>query len=224
LKRNVELSFILGLVGGIIAIIVTLVYAYVAVELSLPMLIAGIVGICGSVLGKKLGGVLMIVAGVLALIGGGFVGVPAFIPLLIGGIIVLRKKVVEPTLLATAGVLTIIASCMSLFLGIFGVVSGYVYFEYVGIFGILSFAFGLAAGISALKKKMFILSILGISLLIVSGILFSSPIDGNSVWEIGLAITILSILSIVFVAKAREKEKVVASAPVETEKMAINKK
>jgi len=218
LKRNVKLSFILGLIGGLIAIIVTLAYAYATIELSLPMLIAGIVGICGAVLDKKLGGVLMIVAGVLALIGGGFVGVPAFIPLLIGGIIVLRKKVVEPTLPATAGVLTIIASCTSLLLGIFGVISNYAYFEYVGVFGILSFAFGLAAGILTLKRKIFVFSILGISLQIVSGILFSSPYD-SSVWEIGLAITTLSILSIIFVAKAHEKEKVVASATVKTEEM-----
>jgi hypothetical protein len=171
------------------------------------------VGIVGAAVGKKLGGALMIVAGVSALILGGFLyGILPLILLLAGGIIALREKVVVPTLPIIAGILTIIASCTSLLLGIFGVISVYVYFEYVGVYGILAFAFGLTtailllksgltAGKLILKKKIFGLSMVGASLLIVSGILFSVPLDGNSVWEIGLAIVILSILSIVFIAK-----------------------
>ncbi len=214
MRRKVKLSFILGVVGGIFVILVALLYTLSTSVIPYGFLIAGIVGIAGAAVGKKLGGALMIIAGVSALILGGFLyGILPLILLLAGGIIALREKVVVPTLPIIAGILTIIASCMSLLLGIFGVISVYVYFEYVGVYGILAFAFGLTAAILSLKsgltagklilkKKIFGLSMVGVSLLIVSGILFSVPLDGNSVWEIGLAIAILSILSIVFIAKA----------------------
>ena len=97
----------------------------------------------------------MIIAGVSALILGGFLyGILPLDLLLAGGIIALREKVVVPTLPIIAGILTIIASCMSLLLGIFGVISIYVYFEYVGVYGILAFAFGLTAAILSLKSGL----------------------------------------------------------------------
>ena len=98
MRRKVKLSFILGVVGGIFVILVALLYTLFTPEIPIGFLIAGIVGIVGAAVGKKLGGALMIVAGVSALILGGFLyGILPLILLLVGGIIALREKVVVPT-------------------------------------------------------------------------------------------------------------------------------
>jgi hypothetical protein len=97
-RRKVKLSFILGVVGGVFVILVVLLYTFFTSVFPYGFLIAGIVGIVGAAVGKKLGGALMIAAGVSALILGGFLyGILPLILLLVGGIIALREKVVVPT-------------------------------------------------------------------------------------------------------------------------------
>ncbi|MGD0977518.1 MAG: hypothetical protein ABR962_00070 [Candidatus Bathyarchaeia archaeon] len=105
-------SFVLGLIGGIFAILVA-VYG-IAVTHSIFTIagplgsnlvytldgicaVGGFLGIAGGVLGKKLGGELMVAESALALTGGilfGFpLGVLPFILMLAGGVLALREKV-----------------------------------------------------------------------------------------------------------------------------------
>ena len=105
-------SSILGIIGGIFAILV----AVLGVGLTQSILtiagplggdllytlagicaVGGFFGIAGGVLGKKLGGDLMVAGSVLTLIGGslsfgGFLGVLPFIPMLAGGVLALKEK------------------------------------------------------------------------------------------------------------------------------------
>ena len=105
-------SFVLGLVGGIFAILVALFEIVIGVLGSassvesarlvyalsgISCFAAGVVGIFGGVVGKKLGGVLMIVAGVLALLGASLFGFFPFVLLLLGGVIALGEKTTLPT-------------------------------------------------------------------------------------------------------------------------------
>lgn len=109
-------SFILGILGGIFAILVSLLifilygfesawnssfgsqsqyYINGVSQLSTLValtLIAGIIGIVGAVIGKKIGGALMILAAVLVVIGSSFFGVLSLILFLLGGILALREK------------------------------------------------------------------------------------------------------------------------------------
>lgn len=111
----------------------------------------------------------------------------------------------------TAGVLAILSSCVAIGIGILAIYealteSGYgwgyvngVNLEYVviGIFGILAFSFGLSSGIIALlrNRKYIAFSIFGLSFMLAFGILIATQL-----WYLGLPMTILSILSIIFVA------------------------
>jgi hypothetical protein len=123
---------------------------------------------------------------------------------------IIQKRTPFPT---TAGILTIIGSCIAIVMGIiylvaalfsvgyaYGYTYGYfyglsVYYLITGILGIIAFAFGLTGGIFSLKRKRLAFSIFGMSLLIASGIMMAMP-----VWVFGLPIVVLSILSIIFVA------------------------
>jgi hypothetical protein len=123
-----------------------------------------------------------------------------------------------------AGILTIIAACICAIVGIFGTVafvgsiqapvryvSFSVYFYtanyqllFVGIFGILAFAFGWTGGIFSIKGEHFALSIVGISLVLVSGFvtMIAFPLIEYGSWGLlfGLPVVILSILSGIFTA------------------------
>jgi hypothetical protein len=123
---------------------------------------------------------------------------------------------------STAGILTIIGSCITITLsillvagtlyivvmGYFGISPArYLYNLIAGIFGIIAFAFGLTGGIFALRRRRIALSIFGISLLITSGIMMSLPfwVMGYTIsnWVWGLPIVILSVLSVIFVAVSK---------------------
>jgi hypothetical protein len=124
---------------------------------------------------------------------------------------VVRKRTGFPT---AAGILTIIAACISIFIGTVGIIDlgtsfayyyGFAYaFFFMGIFGILAFAFGLTGGIFSIKRIHFALSIVGISLVLVSG--FVTIIElaamGNYAWVVGLLfglpIVLLSLLGVIF--------------------------
>jgi len=75
----------------------------------------------------------------------------------------------------------------------------------VGIFAIVTFAFGLFAGISSLNRRFVAPSIFGLSLLIFSGILISIPIESLTSWQVGLPITILSTIGIIFIAISKSE-------------------
>jgi hypothetical protein len=127
-----------------------------------------------------------------------------------------------------AGVLTIIAACMCAVVGIFGMVGfvgsvqtpvryvGFGLFDYytanyqllfVGIFGVLAFAFGWTGGMFSIRGEHFALSIVGISLVLVSGfvtmIAFSQMDYGSWGLLFGLPVVILSILSVTFTSISR---------------------
>src|SRR6266498_973354 len=98
-------SFILGIIGGIISILVgfiefflvALSQALIRKTLGLEYLIvisiiAGILGIIGGAKGRKSGGIIMIVGGVAALIGAGFFGILGLVLLVVGGILAIRDK------------------------------------------------------------------------------------------------------------------------------------
>ena len=114
--------------------------------------------------------------------------------------------------ITSAGVLTIVGSCLALVIGLLGlVVSGYAYeydtasYAVMGIFGILAFAFGLTAGILTLKRKVFPLAIIGICFVIVSGIVISIAIPYGAFWIFGVPIAILSILGVIFAAISKRE-------------------
>lgn len=105
-------SFVSGIIGGIFAILVAMlgvVLTHSVFTIAGPLgsdllytlagicAVEGFLGITGGVLGKKLGGDLMVAGSVLALIGGilfGFpLGVLPFILMLVGGVLALREKV-----------------------------------------------------------------------------------------------------------------------------------
>jgi hypothetical protein len=109
--------------------------------------------------------------------------------------------------LTAAGVLTIISACICILLGILytvvyidGVYRGYrvhppEYFL-AGIFGLLGFAYGLTAGILALKRRMFPVAIIGMALVMVAGVLsFVEPFIGII---FGLPMLVLVILAVIF--------------------------
>jgi len=134
-----------------------------------------------------------------------------------------------------AGVLTTLSSCIIVVAGILSLVSSLFFlvisYDYkisisfvsgfllfTGILGIISFAFGLTGGVSFLKRTRIITSTVGLSLLIVSGILFSVGyiwIAGLSndffsmslIWIAGIIASILSIIGLVFVAVSRAEFK-----------------
>jgi hypothetical protein len=124
-------------------------------------------------------------------------------------------------LLTAGGVLTIIGSCVSLIGGLIALAisistltiyssyynetSGSAILALIGLFGIFGFAFGLTSGIEALRRKQFVISILGVVFLLVAGILnllvISVPYVGIGFFLLlGLPYVVLSVLGLIFQA------------------------
>jgi hypothetical protein len=103
-----------------------------------------------------------------------------------------------------AGILAIIASCLSLFIGIRFFRAVGLFWVFMGIFGILVFAFGLMAGISSIRRRHFGLSIFGMSLLTAMGffMLLVPALFGELFGALlfGMPIVIPSILSLIYAA------------------------
>jgi hypothetical protein len=66
-----------------------------------------------------------------------------------------------------------------------------------GIFGFLGFAFGLTAGILALKRRVFSLAIIGMALMIAGGILSFADFFVGIIF--GIPTLVLAILSVIFI-------------------------
>jgi hypothetical protein len=92
--------------------------------------------------------------------------------------------------------------------------SGYLLF--IGVLGIIAFAFGLGGGVSIFKRTTIVTSIVGLSLMIASGVMLSAsyiwiadltnPLFPMSpIWIIGILTIILSILGLIFVAISRKE-------------------
>lgn len=115
-----------------------------------------------------------------------------------------------------AGILTIIASCLAAFIGILELIvlpllfaSRYfgLIWMFLGIFGILGFVFGLTGGIFSIRRRHFVLSIVSISLVIVSGFVVLMAPGLVSSWRVGMLfgvpIMILSVLGLIFAAVSK---------------------
>ena len=126
----------------------------------------------------------------------------------------------------TAGILTIIAACLIIAMGIvcvvealtsygqgygYGYIAGVNIFLWVtGIIGLIAFPTGLVGGIFSLKRRYVAIPIFGISLLITSGIFLavlntSGALLRLPIWIFGSTIVIFSVLSIIFVAISKEE-------------------
>ena len=107
-----------------------------------------------------------------------------------------------------SGVMTIVGACLAITAALFYLIasiagaryigSTFLFYMFNGIFGILAFAFGLTAAIFAVKRRRLSFAVFGMSWLIATGILASIPL-----WPFGVPITILAIISVVFIAVAR---------------------
>jgi hypothetical protein len=123
-----------------------------------------------------------------------------------------------------AGIMTILAACISvpigvLFLGVYIQQSIYWGFRgydlelfVIGFVSILGFAFGLASGITSIKRKHFGLAIAGLILVMLSGlvIIFGMAVRGYSTsltdgLTFGVPIIGLAILSLIFVAISNQE-------------------
>lgn len=130
-----------------------------------------------------------------------------------------RKKTRLPI---AAGILTIVAACACIITGVIGLifsaVSGIAQFLIQGVIAVLAFAFGLTSGIMSLKRSYFVITIIGICIITVAGlvnvVMFGVPIGFNygiAVASIlmgllfGLPVVILSILSIIFVTLSKRE-------------------
>jgi predicted transcriptional regulator len=131
-----------------------------------------------------------------------------------------QKRTSLPTL---AGIVTIIASCLSAFLGIIGtgmsvsLVGVGAYFAnrlfawlLIAVFAALGFAIGLSAGIFSLKRKRFVFSLIGMSLLLVPGIasVITFLVTGTTTgWLfalfLGSPVVVSSIVSVIFISKSK---------------------
>lgn len=97
-------GFLLGVLGGIFSFVMGIFAAFVmlvslanGVEADLWVsivlsFIAGVLGIIGSVMGNKKGGVTLIFSAILALIATSVFGIPPFILLVLGGILTYRER------------------------------------------------------------------------------------------------------------------------------------
>ena len=92
--------------------------------------------------------------------------------------------------------------------------SGYLLF--IGILGIIAFAFGLGGGINTFKRTNILSSIFGLSLLIASGVMLSvsyiwiadltnSLFPMSLIWIIGFVTIVLSVLGLIFIAISRKE-------------------
>ena len=133
----------------------------------------------------------------------------------------LQKKTKIPLI---AGILAIISSCLAFNAGDLLLLIAWIVFNenaetlrlggtraqlfpfpayvvYVGIFGIAAFVFGLSAGVLLINKKFLRMSMLGLTLLTIFGIVVTMPILGN--WEMGSPMILLSAVSIYLTAKSK---------------------
>jgi hypothetical protein len=111
-----------------------------------------------------------------------------------------------------AGVLTIVAACISSVIGtieVFAFAAGrssYLYFI-IGMFGFLAFAFGLTGGIFSTERKQFALSVTGTSLVLAFGfvMIFTSALTGSVAGGLlfGSPVLFLSFLSMIFVGVSK---------------------
>ena len=108
-----------------------------------------------------------------------------------------------------AGILTTIASCLTLYFGIRFFRTVGLFWVFMGIFGILAFAFGLTAGTSSIRRRRYGLSIFGMSLLTFMGffMLLVPALFGELFTALlfGLPLLILSILSVIFAAMSKDE-------------------
>lgn len=121
-----------------------------------------------------------------------------------------------------AGVLTIISAFVSIIIGILGIIVFWasissdfngLYYQWLvmGIFAVLAFVFGLTGGIFSIKRRHFALSIIGASLVLVSGFvtLFAFGVVGYGTWISGtlfwLPIIVLSFAGIIFAAMSKHE-------------------
>jgi hypothetical protein len=124
-----------------------------------------------------------------------------------------------------AGILTIIGACLIVIVGLAGLLSfwlamsqgvfgfGYspsiLYYLVMGIINSLAFAFGLAGGICAIRRRRFALAIAGTTLLLVSGLVTIAVFALQGYYAIvlgamfGLPVLIISILALIFVAVSK---------------------
>ncbi len=134
----------------------------------------------------------------------------------------MKKRSGFPT---AAGILTIIGACIIVIVGSlgllafwlamsqsafgFGYPSSILYYLVMGIFDSLAFAFGLAGGICAVRRRRFALAIAGTILLLVSGLVTIAVFALQGYYAIvfgamfGLPVLILSILAVIFVAVSK---------------------
>ena len=134
---------------------------------------------------------------------------------------ILRKKTGFPI---AAGIMTILAACVfvpigAIFLGAFigySILYAHIYDIEVfvtGLFCIMGFAFGLASGITSLRRKHFALAITGLSIVIISGVAIFLGMAARryrTALTDGLAfgatpIIVLAILSLIFVAISKQE-------------------
>lgn len=83
-----------------------------------------------------------------------------------------------------------------------------VYALFAGIWNLIAFGLGLTAGLFSLRRKQFMLTIVGMSLLLVGGCVAVSGtgiVSGGSWMLLGVPVIILAILSIIFVALSKKE-------------------
>ena len=121
----------------------------------------------------------------------------------------------------TAGVLTIIGACISISVGLIGIVpfvflfrtflayGSMSYILVMGVFCVFAFAFGLMSSIFTLRRTHFKLSIIGASLVLASGFVIITSFGelGSSALVSGLVfgipVVVLSLLGLIFAAISR---------------------
>jgi len=113
----------------------------------------------------------------------------------------------------TGGILTIIDACLCLFIGIVGVLRyagsfyNYPWLLFLGLTAFLGFAFGLVGGIAALKRKLYEIALLGVSVIMLSGFIDVVALAARHriLLEalLGIPVLVLAILSLVFIAISR---------------------
>ena len=122
-------------------------------------------------------------------------------------------KIKSSNLPLAGGILTIIDACLCLFIGIVGVLRyawsfyNYPWLLFLGLTAFLGFAFGLVGGIAALKRKLYEIALLGVSVIMLSGFVDVVALAARHriLLEalLGMPVLILAILSLVFIAISR---------------------
>ena len=119
-----------------------------------------------------------------------------------------------------AGVLTIIGACISISVGLIGLVPFVLFFRtsllifgsisyllVMGIFCVFAFTCGLISGIFTLRRTHFKLSIIGVSLVLASGfvIIMSFGTMASGAFVFGVPVVTLSLLGLIFAAISRSE-------------------